>query len=177
MTFYAVRSGLEVSPHGFTCTSSSEFSSRETCKEIYAAGSKQDPNAGNGWVTKGKGVGSWVKILFHSEILISKIVYRHNNKITYPYRCCNQNFKDISIEFSDGTHVNVSLDDVFSKDFQYKIMPPKLSSSLKLSVYSVYNHSTADENGNYGMIYFNDRYGLRKLRLFGDVKQGNPCFL
>ena len=161
---FIVYSSFEVSSLGFTCKASSTFSNKKSCQQIY------DSDDSSGWVTKGDGVGSWVQIFLHANILISKIVYRHNFQnyvLSKPTE--KQNFKDVSLEFSDGTSFNITLDDVKppfpSEDLHYKITPPKLSSFLKLRVYSVYD-PTLDVGT------FANRYGLSTMRIYGSIKEG-----
>ena len=154
---------------GFTCTASSINSKAQACNKIFETNdnSRRKRNDDYGWVTKGNGVGSWLKISFHANILVSKIVYRHNRRMQ-PLNCCNQNFKDVSLGFSDGSYVNISLDNIFQEDFHYRIRPPKLSTYVFLYINSVYNEHTPER----GFEYTKDRYGLSKLRVYGSVTPG-----
>ena len=165
-----VFSSYEVPTSRFTCTASSHISVDETCKNLYSKQKLYATDIG-GWITEGDGIGSWVKIEFHGNIQISKIVYRHN--ALKPNYCCNQNFKDVSFGFSDGTILNVTLPDVFDKDFSFKINPPKLSSYLYLNAVSVHYHPEQD-NDEYSVVYYDNRYGIDKIRLFGSIEKGAP---
>ena len=169
----------EISPAGFTCTASSSLSKEDLhslngrldytpkCENVYTS-SKY------GWFTNWTGEGSWIKLEFNAMIRISKIIYRHNERL--PYKCCNQNFKDISIHFSDGAIANATVDDVFesdvdlkSIDFHHQIDPPKLSSNLRILVNSVYNHTRAAvgfENGG-NPFYDKSPFGLSSFRYIG----------
>ena len=173
---YIVFPSSAISPSEFTCTSSSSYDSPFTCENIYT-------DSKNGWITNGTGEGSWVKIEFHRLIRISKIIYRHNEKL--PDMCCNQNFKDISLQFSDGTINNVTIDESFNSDllnsrvenvdYHYRIDPPKLSSHLLLTVNSVYNHTRADTfpyaNGG-NPLYEKSRFGISSIRFLGRMEVG-----
>ena len=171
----------EISPSRFTCTASSSLSK----EDLYTLSSnlKYTPKCENvytsskyGWFTNGTGEGSWIKIEFNGFIRISKIIYRHNDRI--PGKCCNQNFKEISFHFSDGTMGNVTLDDAFGSDpivdFHYRIDTPKLSSHLRIMVNSVYDHYRPASNTSFETraIYDQNRFGFLTVRVFGKVETG-----
>ena len=166
-----VLSSYEVSPSEFTCTASSSYNSRFTCENVYT-------ESKNGWITNGTGEGSWIKIEFHGLIQISKIIYRHNNKL--PGKCCNQNFKDISLHFLDGTIANVTLDDWIGKetnvDFHYRINAPILSSYLLVTVNSVYTQPYKPERLVDGFLreaqYDQNRFGISTIRILGNIEAG-----
>ena len=153
----------------FTCMASSSHSSSFACENVYS-------ESKHGWIANGIGEGSWIKIEFHRFIKISKIIYRHNDKL--PGKCCNQNFKDISFQFSDGSLVNVTVDDVFESgtnvDFNYRIDTPKLSSNLLIMANSVYNHTrAADGFENAGQpLYANNAFGISSIRVWGTIEAG-----
>ena len=135
----------------------------------------------NGWVTNGIGEGSWIKIEFHQIIQISKIVYQHNDYLTT--KCCNQYFKDISFQFSDGTGGNVTVEDgslnfEANDEFHYRIIPPKPSSYLLLMANSIYNHTRPStdfekkESLRRNVVYEESRFGVRSIRLRGEIEAG-----
>ena len=137
-----------------------------------------------GWATEGNGVGEWTRIMFSEDILISKVVYTHGpyaipdptalgaRIVTEAY---NQNFKDVSFEFSDGSRVNVTLDDTWD-DMYFTVNPPKSSSSLKITANSVYKHPKICENGTGTCKFETDRYGISKLRIYGVTTVGKYKF-
>ena len=171
---FIVFPSYEISPSEFTCTASSSYNSSFTCENIYT-------KSKNGWIANETGEGSWVKIEFHGIIQISKIIYRHNDKL--PGKCCNQNFKDISFQFSDGTMANVTVDDVFDSDtnidLSYRIDTPKLTTNLLIMANSVYNHTiildgldgSQVENGG-KPIYAKNSFGISNIRIWGTIKTG-----
>ena len=157
---------MEVSPLGFTCTSSDAFSEEDDCKNVY------NSDEWDGWFTKGDGKGSWIKISFNGNVRISTIIYRHN--IRLPGEKFNQNFKDVSIRFSDETQLNLTLDDKFGgyldRDHEYRLIPPKLSSYLELHFLSIYNytHHTINKFSGKKMLKFEEnKLGLSKLAVGG----------
>ena len=171
----------EISPTGFTCTASSSLSKEDLqtfrrnprrqytpkCENVYTS-------SNYGWYTNGTGEGSWIKIEFNRFIRISKIIYRHNDRL--PGKCCNQNFKDISFHLSDGQIANVTLDDAFGSeaivDFHYRIDTPKLSSHLLITVNSVYNHYTNVSTYNMIDLYDQNLFGISTVLILGKVESG-----
>ena len=157
-----------ISPSGFTCTASS---GENSCENVYS-------ESDNGWVTDGNGVDSWIKIEFQELFRISKIIYRHNDRL--PNKCCNQNFKDISFRFSDGTIANVTLDDLIGKetnvDFHYRINAPIISSHLLVTVNSVYTQPYKPERLVDGFLreaqYDQNRFGISTIRILGNIETG-----
>ena len=178
--FDTVQSSFDVDSSGFTCTSSSTATIQSiysqyvysyeyfTCERIYTI--KYGVYSDTGWVTEGNGIGSWVKVDFHTSILISKIVYRHNTQ--HHTKCYNQNFRDVSFSFSDETRMNVTLDDVFERNFEYQISPPLVSSYILLYVNSVYNHSKQIEEHEKPECN-KDAFGLSKLNVYGSFTIGD----
>ena len=164
---FLVFPSYEISPSEFTCTASSSYNSSFTCENIYT-------KSKNGWIANETGEGSWVKIEFHGIIQISKIIYRHNDKL--PGKCCNQNFKDISFQFSDGTMANITLDDVFESDenidFHYRINTPKLTSNLLIRARSVYNHTRAADHTDNRPLYVKSAFGMSSIRVWGKIRAG-----
>ena len=136
-----------------------------------------------GWVANGNGVGSWLRIDFNEKIRISKIIYRHNSRL--PRMCCNQNFKDVLFEFSDGTQVRTTLDDTYDdqrtpldvSDAHYRITPPKVSSYLKIHIMSVHNHTNAKPSNGEVLMFNENRFGLSKLAVAGSFEGGNFILL
>ena len=157
---------MEISSSGFTCTSSDAVSEEEACENVYNSNDK------DGWFTNGDGIGSWIKIYFNEYIRISKIIFRHNARL--PGKQSNQNFKDVSVRFSDGTQLNATLDDTFDVDLNYRITPSKVSSYLELHFSSIYNHSnTPDITGQKPDTEFEkSKFGLSKLAIAGNVEGG-----
>ena len=161
----------EIPSAGFTCIASSSLSDEHSCENVY-----RRENGKEGWVTDSAREGSWIKIEFHQLIRISKIVYRHNEH-KYDYKCCNRNFKDLSLHFSDGSIGNMTVDDVFERDtnvdFLYRIYPPKISSHLLLKVNAVYDHYEAASVSNHNRErYAKNRFGISSLRVLGKIEAG-----
>ena len=129
--------------------------------------------AAEGWVTNKTREGSWIKIQFYQFIRISSIIYRHNER--QRGKCCNQNFKDLSLHFSDGSNANMSVDDVFENgknvDFLYRIDPPKISSHLLLMVNAVYDHYEPAK-GFVQEIYAENHFGISNIRIIGKIEAG-----
>ena len=70
--------------------------------------------------------------------------------------------------------MNATLDDAFGIDLEYIVKPPKLSSYIYIEVHSTYNHSSLFEDSEkYGQKYY-DSFGISKLFLYGEIKQGEP---
>ena len=157
---------MEISSLGFTCTSSDEFSDEDNCENVY------NSNVKDGWFTNGDGIGSWIRLNFNENIRISKIIYRHNERL--PGKELNQNFKDLLIRFSDGTQINATLDDAFGVDLNYRLTPPKISASLELHFTSIYNHTnTQGVTGQKRYTEFeNNKFGLSKVDIAGNVEGG-----
>ena len=161
----------EISSSGFSCSSSSAASDDLGCKNVLSSSRK-------GWVAIGNGVGSWLKIDFNEKIRVSKIIYRHNNQL--PRMCCNQNFKDVLFEFSDGTQVRTALDDTYDgkmtpldiTDNYYRITPPKVSSYLKILIISVHNHANAQPYNGEVKLFNESRFGLSRLAVAGSIERG-----
>ena len=131
-----------------------------------------DDKESSGWITEFEGVGAWIQIFFHENIFISAIALRHNLDLGGKYR---QNFKDVSVVFSDYTYINITLDNTFDEELRYKLTPPKLSSFLKLEVNSVYSFLTdyemRFENG--AILRDQNRYGLSTVRIYSAISKGN----
>lgn len=167
---FIVYPSKEIPSSGWRCSASSSLNNEKTCKNVYTETGSWSWN--HGWVTDGIGEGSWIKIDFHESIRISKIVYRNNQQ--RPGKCCNQNFKDISFQFSDGTTANATVDDVFETDLHYRVYPPKVSNYLLLTVISVHNHYKAG-SGFEKAEYVDNYFGIANIRLFGEngIEKGN----
>ena len=165
----------EVSSSGFSCSSSSAVSDDLGCKNVLSSSRK-------GWVAIGNGEGSWLRVDFNKKIKISKIIYRHNSRL--PRMCCNQNFKDVLFEFSDGTQVPIALDDTYDgkmtpldiTDTYYRITPPKVSSYLKILIISVHNHTNAQPSNGEVKLFNESRFGLSRLAVTGSVERGKFIF-
>ena len=157
---------MEVTSLGFTCTSSEVFSDKDDCDNVYNSNDK------DGWFTNGDGIGSWIRIYFNENIRVSKIIYRHNTRL--PGKKFNQNFKDVSIRFSDGTQLNTILDDTFDVDLNYRVTPSKITSRLELHFTSIYNHTnTPGITRHKGDTEFeNNKFGLSKVDVAGNVEGG-----
>ena len=160
---------MPVSSLGFTCTSSNANSVENNCENVLNSNDK------DGWFTNGDGVGSWIRIYFNENIRVSKIIYRHNARNAgLPEKELNQNFKDISLRFSDGTQLNTTLDDTFDVDLNYRVTPPKVSSYLELRFLSIYNHTNTpcitgeEKDTECGR----NKLGFSKLVIFGNFEGG-----
>ena len=158
---------MELSSHDFTCASSDPLSENDECNNVYNDDKK------DGWFTKGDGIGAWIKIYFNENIRVSKIIYRHNI-LQKPAKRFNQNFKDLSLRFSDGTQLNTTLDDVYDVDLTYRLTPPKISSYLELSFISIYNHTRINTyTGEERDIDFKyNKFGFSKLAIAGNFVGG-----
>ena len=82
-----------------TCSASSEHDSDHTCEKAFDA---DKSNAEWAISSEAQGVGSWIKIEF-------KGLYRVTKVKTYPRSTVEEMFKNISLEFEDGTIENFAL--------------------------------------------------------------------
>ena len=78
-----------------SCSASSEHNSNYLCEKAF------DGNLGDGWATLNQGVGAWIMINFESLYRLTKISVKQRPSDEY--------FKDISIDFKDGTPVDFTL--------------------------------------------------------------------
>ena len=107
--------------------------------------------------------------------MIAKILYRHSRPYYHPSNCHNQYLKDVLLEFSDRTKINVTLEypDIERSEYQinFKIDPPMLSTFLKIKVLSQYAYRNA-----YGNIRpennCKSRYGISYIQMYGLYIEG-----
>ena len=149
---------------GFTCTESSYHSTKNKCSNVFNDDRLE-------WVTGGESKGAWIHLSFHAKVMIRKILYRHNRRKS----TTNQYFKDVLLEFSDQTNVNVTLE--YPNDNQhpereiyFKIDPPVLSSSLTIKVLSGYNLSMSDRSIR--PQDWKTRYGISYIQIYGSQMEG-----
>ena len=83
-------------PNNITCTASSVYDARFTCKNLI------DNNQKTSWVSNGEGIGAWVKLEFLDNIHVKGLKFSHR-------RDTEQAFKDIQIEFPNGLKYNRTL--------------------------------------------------------------------
>ena len=107
--------------HSFTCTASTEYDSRYRCSNVY------DLNRATDWATRGQGADGWIEIQFNDpsnfNVQISKIETRHRTGGSVS----GDNFKDITLSFSDGTNQSAILQD--GTDPEWNVI--KMSSLVK----------------------------------------------
>ena len=165
---FLVHAVLPVPAIGFTCTESSYHSVNTKCDNIM----NPDQNILNSndnfeWIAKGEAKGAWIHLSFNEEIMITKILYRHNSR----NHMTNQYFKNVLFEFSDQTKVNVTFrypNVVLSdseREVHLRIDPPVLSSSLKIEGLSGYDLSMSD--GKNRPQDWKNRYGISYVQIFG----------
>jgi len=120
-----------------SCTASSEYPGGG-----YACERAFDTNPDADWATHGEGVGSWIQSNFGTAYRINRFEYRH--------RAPDEDNKDITLSFSDGTSQTFTLEN--RDDIQSFDIVPVPSSFVKLTVVSVY--STVNN-------------GARQIRFYG----------
>ena len=83
-----------------TCSASSKFDDRFACEKVI------DGNSGTSWATRNEGIGAWIQLDFGSlyQVVYIRIKHRTNN-------LQKEMFKNITLEFSDGTKVDYTLND------------------------------------------------------------------
>ena len=160
----SVNTMLPVSAIGFTCTESSYYSPETKCDNVF------DQDDSIEWITRGEAKGSWIKISFNAEIMITKILYSHNHQESFT----NQYFKDVLFKFSDDLRLNVTLrypqNEQSGRDIHFKIEPPVHSTFLEIEMLSGYDLSKNGEKDSptdwknlYGISYI-QIYGLQRPR-------------
>ena len=150
---------LPVSAIGFTCTESSYYSPETKCNNVF------DQDDSTEWITRDKAEGAWIKISFNAEIIITKMLYRHN----YGKSFTNQYFEDALFKFSDGRKLNVTLPypqiDRSERGIYFKIDPPVLSTFLEIEMLSGYDLS---KNGaKDSPTDWKNRYGISYIQIYG----------
>ena len=127
----------------FTCNASSEYGFDYACSKTY------DSNTGTDWATNNEGPGAWIKIQFPEYIQLSKIETRHRREGWYS----GDNFKNITLSFSDGTNKSASIEDGTHPEWNViKINPVVKSKYINISATSV--HGTHILNPGYSEIRF-----------------------
>ena len=109
-----------------SCLASTEYNTGgHACEAAF------DGNEGDGWATKNEGAGAWIRINFDR--------FYHLTKIMILQRSGNERFKDISIDFSDGTSVESTLRDSKVWD-EIELSDENVTSSfVDISAIDVYN--------------------------------------
>ena len=113
----------------FTCNESSEYSLDYTCSKAY------DSNTGSEWATINEGAGAWIEIQMTEYVLLSKIETRHR----FGGRHSGENFKEITLSFSDGTSQFASLEDGTDPEWNVIAISPSVkTTSIRISATSVH---------------------------------------
>ena len=133
--------------HSFTCTASTEYDSRYRCSNVY------DFNRATDWATRGQGADGWIEIQFNDpsnfNVQISKIGTRHRTGGSVS----GDNFKDITLSFSDGTNQSTTLPDGTNPEWNLIKMNPWVQTrSVKISATSV--HGPKHYNTGFSEIKF-----------------------
>ena len=110
-----------------TCSASSEYSGRFACEKAI------DGNSDTSWATKRQGIGAWIQVNFGNVYQVEKIKIKHRTNNNQ-----NEMFKDISLEFSDGTKDDYTLNNVHQDWNAVAIDKRPMSSFVKIMAKSVY---------------------------------------
>ena len=128
-----------------SCSASSSHSSSYRCEKSF------DGRIGNEWRTKNEGIGAWIILNLGNTYQLENIRIKHAN--SHPHM-----FKDISLEFADGTKVDYKLNSV-QNEWNTIILTNRPSSSyVKILVKSVYDGTSYP--------------GFSEIRMYG-CKMGN----
>ena len=127
-----------------TCSASSEYSGSYACEKAI------DGKSDTSWATKGQGIGAWIQVNFGHVYQVEKIKIKHRTNNNQ-----NEMFKDISLEFSDGTKVDYTLNNVHQDWNAVAIDKRPISKFVKITAKSVY-----------GTI----NNGFSEIRVFGCLK-------
>ncbi|KAI0214006.1 hypothetical protein LSAT2_000886 [Lamellibrachia satsuma] len=143
------------------------------CSSCYSA---IDGDKSTSWHYRGVAVGAWLQIVFDGSYNVSLL------QIAPSYWAAQRHFKDIKLTFSDGGEQKITLSD--GNDGwvteSFTIEPPRLSTSLKLSVVSAYDDSetlqnSVNELGVYGFTQEETR-ALRDIPKDGILRYlNNEC--
>ena len=120
-----------------TCSASSTHTS-------YSCDNAIDDDPNTDWATLGEGIGAWIQLNFEHTFKITSIRIKHRATGEDP---SSELFKGMSIEFSDGNHVEFTLNDNHHQsengltwnDIELPSNP--VSNYLKITVTSVYSSS------------------------------------
>ena len=80
-----------------SCSASSEHSANYLCENAF------DSDPESGWATQGEGAGSWIQSEFGLTYRVTRFEYRH--------RISNEDNRQITLSFSDGTSQTFTLED------------------------------------------------------------------
>ena len=125
------------------CSASTEQGAGQSCQKAF------DGNTDDGWATAGEGVGAWIKIDFDQFYRLTKINVMQRPNDEY--------FKDISLEFSDGTFVDYTL------NYTY---PSKEWAEIDLSSYGNLSN-TNYVNISAHSVYTKLNNGFSEIKVFG----------
>ena len=115
-----------------SCSASTEHNSAYICENAY------DGDTAKQWATLNQGVGAWIKINFEGLYRLTKI-----SVMQRPY---DEYFKEISIEFTDGTPVDFTLPYTYPShdwaDIDLTDYPDMITTGyVNISVKSVYREA------------------------------------
>ena len=129
-----------------TCSASSKYSEDWGCEKAI------DGKSSTSWATKGEGTGAWIQVNFGYVYKVERIqIKQRTNNVQA------EMFKDVSLEFSDGTKVDSKLNNVHHDWNEVTLVNPPSSEFVKVTAKSVY-----------GTI----NNGFSEIRIFGCL-QGN----
>ena len=99
-----------------------------------------DGNSDTSWATQNEGIGAWIKLDFGGLYQVENIKIKHRTNNVQA-----EMFKDISLEFSDGTIANYTLNNVHQDWNEVDLInSPAISDFVRITATSVYG---AGNNG------------------------------
>ena len=97
-----------------------------------------DSDTGTEWATEGEAVGAWIEIQFGKIYSLSKIETRHRDGGS----SSAENFKDITLMFSDGTNQTATLQDGTDPEWNVVMVNPSVkTNSIKILAISAYGQA------------------------------------
>ena len=130
-----------------TCSASSKYSEDWACEKAI------DGKVSTSWATKGQGTGAWIQVNFGNIYKVKKIKIKHRTNNAQA-----EMFKDVSLEFSDGTKFDYKLNNVHHDWNEVILDNPPISDLVKVEAKTVYG--TVNN-------------GFSEIRIFGCLK-GSP---
>ena len=122
-----------IDPNTLTCVASSEHSGGWECDKAI------DSDANSGWATNGQGTGAWIRISFGSMVNVEMVQIKHRATGSQPL---DEMFKDVELEFSDGTKVDFELNSIpFTQGLEWNnviLATPAMSTFVTITATSVY---------------------------------------
>ena len=159
--FLACPNPTMISTSALSCNSSSVLDGKKVkhswSSDKFACKNAFDGNAFTRWGTEDGDVGLWIRVQFPQNVWLTTIKYQHGHLYLNREYKFMEGFKNVSLQFSDGTKLTSILPNAHGFiDLHMKY--PMLTTSLHLTAESVY---PPRKNGT------KKSYGIRELQFFG----------